>query len=504
MKILVFIAGFFAAVLLRSFVTISPLEAVFVLLVGFAIFLAEKINSPTTSGFSSDRIAVYLSIIILSFGLGILRYDIKDFHTLTLEDHVDKKVELAGIVTSEPEKRDTDTRFIVETGTENILVSTDAYTDINYGDEINFTGTLKKPGVIEEDRGFDYGAYLAREDVYYTISFSKASIISRGRGNVLIRNLLGIKAGFNHKISSILPEPESSLLSGLLISGKMALSQNILDEFKRAGVVHIVVLSGYNITIVAKFFFAIFGAIFVSLKSRRVWIPKLASVLGIVLFVLMAGATPSIVRAAIMALVVVGGDVIGRTYNVSRALIFAAFLMLLWNPKILVFDPSFQLSFLATIGMIYITPIVSIHLSRVRWNSLREILSVTLATQIAVLPSIIYSMGNFSLVSLFSNILILPLVPLTMLVGFLAIIVSFATPMIALPLTYISHLLLAWILFVAHALGNMRYAVVEIKQFSVWIVILAYVLLAVLYVFLRRERPLPGYQTSPYTDRPDL
>ena len=137
----------------------------------------------------------------------------------------------------------------------------------------------------------------------------------------------------------------------------------------------------------------------------------------------MTGASATVVRAAIMALIAVSGKMFGRSYSAPRALLVAGFFMLIENPKILIFDPSFQLSMLATIAMIYAVPIVDRYLSRgalAKWDKFREILSATISTQIFVLPFLLYSMGNISVVSLFSNILILAFVPYTMLVGFIA------------------------------------------------------------------------------------
>lgn len=486
MSILVFIFGFTFGILVSSLVPTSPLLAAFFFIISAGILSAEKIVHRKIS-----KNIWLLSLAILSFSFGVMRFDIKDFHEAgVLERQVGQKINVTGIVVSEPEKRETDTRFVLKTDDEKVLVSTDMYSPILYGDEASVSGKLKKPDVITDDLGrqFDYSKYLAKDDIYYTMSFAKADLIARGKGNPIRSFLIKIKTAFDKRTKAILSEPESSLLSGLLIAGKQALPKTVLEDFRRAGVVHIVVLSGFNITVVAEFFFLIFGTIFLFFRSRKTYLPGVASVLGIILFVAMAGASASIVRAAIMALVAVGGKLTHRQYHAGRALVFAAFLMFMQNPKVLIFDPSFQLSFMATLGMIYLTPLVERYLQKVPVKfGLREMISVTLATQFAVLPFIIYSMGNISLVSLLANILILPIVPFTMLVGFISTLVAFVAPVVAIPFTIVSHVLLSWMLSVAHFLGNLKFSYVQIPDFSVWLMLLSYAAIIVLFLRLRNS-----------------
>lgn len=214
-----------------------------------------------------------------------------------------------------------------------------------------------------------------------------------------------------------------------------------------------------------------------------------ASIIGIILFVLMTGTEATVVRAALMVLVVIAAKLFGRAYSAPRALLTAAFLMILHNPKILVFDPSFQLSFLATCGLIYLSPVFEKFLKRLSWASMRAVFATTLATQITVLPFLIYSMGDVSLVSLPANVLTLLFIPITMLVGFTATIVAYLSSVVAWPLSYVAHLLLSWILGVSHYLGNLSFASISVPLFPFWIVIIIYL---IIIIFVRRwQNSLP-------------
>ncbi len=449
-------------------------------MVGVAILLAEKIHNGEIGGE-----ALVLALVIISFALGSFRYALKDFHEL-------KTPSETGMVVSEPEDKENVRRFVFEADNgERVLVSAPLYSDVEYGDRIRVTGSLKTPSIIQSEDGgkdFDYGAYLSKDDVYYTLSFAEIEVLEKGRGNPVKAGLIKIKSNFIEHARRILPEPQAGLLMGLIVAGRGALPADILEEFRRAGVVHIVVLSGFNITLIAEFLRRAFTFLFLKMKwVRYPFAPALASIAGVMLFVVMTGGEATVVRAALMALTVIIAGLFGRRYSASRALLAAGFLMLLENPKILVFDPSFELSFLATLGLIYVMPITEQLLGFIteRWQ-LRETLAQTIATQITVLPLLVYSVGDISIVSLPANMLILLIVPWTMLAGFIAVLASYLGTFLAWPFAFITHLMLSWILFVSHSLGSFSFATISMP--TIWPLVVAYVSVIAYILWRKNER----------------
>ncbi len=477
--VLIFIWSFLVAVVVSSFISVSYVFSLFFFILSLLILGGEKLYKGKL-----EFEIILVSIFLSGFALGIWRYEFKD-------NHESIEPTFTGIIVSEPEQKENTTRFVFrsENG-EKVQVSSGLYTQIAYGDEVKLEGKLKQPEIIDDGSGrpFDYAAYLSKDDIYYVMDFAKVTTLSSGNGNRVKAFLYRTKNNFVEKIREILPEPESSLLAGLIVAGKASMPKNILEEFRRAGVIHIVVLSGYNITIVAEFIRRFFQKILLTKRINVLvdpnHLPKLAaslSLLGILLFVLMTGAEATVVRAALMVLVVILAKLLGRDYSASRALLVAGFLMILENPKILLFDPSFQLSFLATCGLIYISPIMDKFLEKLRMGEgeLRSTLATTIATQITVLPLLIYSVGDVSIVSLPANLLILLLIPYTMGIGFLATLIAYVSPVIALPLSYIAHLMLAWIIWVSHFLGNLSFATINIPL-PAWLVIIVYFLIVLL------------------------
>jgi competence protein ComEC len=268
----------------------------------------------------------------------------------------------------------------------------------------------------------------------------------------------------------------------MLIGEKHALPQTILDDFKQAGVIHLVVLSGYNIALVSQFFIKIFSFLPILYRTSMGGV-------AIILFVLMTGGGASVIRAAVMALIALLGIATGRTYDAGRALFVAGFLMLLENPNVLIFDPSFQLSFLATLGLIYLTPLISARLARLRLVWLRELLSQTLATQIAVLPLLIYMSGSVSLLSIPANIMILPTVPFAMMGSFVSGLLGFIGQTIALPFSLATSAFLSYSIFTAKFFAGLPFSAVTVPA-GIGSLTALILILGIVFALLKKKVPV--------------
>ena len=444
--------------------------------VALFIFLALIIFVSSFLFHNIKNIIVLISIFILTFGLGIFRFHVSDIKPpLYLEQQIGSSIELQGIIVDEPDQRESNTKLTVEIDKKvRVLITTKTYPEFQYGDKIKFSGKFQKPSNFITDIGkeFDYINYLAKDKIYYQVFYPKIEFISEGRGNFIKRNLFALKHSFLGSISKLISDPEASLMGGLLLGTKQALGGELQDDFIKVGIIHIVVLSGYNVTIVAESLLRFFSAFL----RRSVAIS--IGVISIILFAIITGAGATIVRASIMALLVLFARITGRTYDITRALFLAGFLMLIHNPWILVFDISFQLSFLATIGLIFLAPKIIKYIRFLpKTLGLRDILSATIAVQLFLLPFILYKMGTLSIVSPIVNLLILPLIPLTMLFGFLAGIFNFITVVIATPFAWIAYIFLHYEISLSQAFANLSFASITAKSFPLIFVIIIYLMI---------------------------
>jgi competence protein ComEC len=293
--------------------------------------------------------------------------------------------------------------------------------------------------------------------------------------------LFKIKNAFVAAMNRAIPPPESDLSAGLLLGAKQSLGKEWLNEFARAGVSHVVVLSGYNITIVAESVIAFFAFLPATFSF-------LIGALAIILFTILAGGGASALRATIMVLVALLARQFGREYSAARAFGLAVVLMLLFNPLLLVFDASFQLSVLATIGIIFVSPFLESHLSHVPEKfGMREIVSATISTQLVVLPFLIYQTGILSLVALPVNILILATVPAAMFLGFLTGLVGLFSLWLSYLPAIFSYALLWYQLTVVHIGATLSFGAIILPAFSPWVVVLVYVIIGVVLYFLQKN-----------------
>jgi competence protein ComEC len=314
-------------------------------------------------------------------------------------------------------------------------------------------------------------SYLAKDNIHFVVFYPEILKLDSNQGNFLQAKLFFVKNIFLQKIKKVLPEPHASLAGGEILGSKQALGQNLLDKFRTTGVVHIVVLSGYNVTIVA-------DAIAKSLSFLPRIFGGALGIIGIILFALITGAGATIVRASIMASLVVIARIFGREADALRLLFIAGLFMVLHNPSIVLYDISFQLSFLATYGLIVISPRIEKYFLWVPEKfQFREITLATISTQIFVLPLLVHNIGELSLVSLPVNLLVLIVVPMTMLFGFLTGLISIILPLLAWPFAFVSFLLLEYQIRLVDFFSGIPFASIKIPSMPYFVPILLYILI---------------------------
>ncbi len=350
-----------------------------------------------------------------------------------------QKLEFSGIVANNPKITPDYQQFKLKlaspfSGT--VLVRTDPYPPHEYGDLINLSGAIK-PAPAN-----GYGRYLAKEGISGLVYYPRLQLAASGKGSAIKRALFQIKNLAVAKLQKTFSFGEASFLSGLLVGDTSRFSPNFKEAMARSGTTHLTALSGYNIAIIIS---ALMGLLIgLSVPRKAAYFVTVLSVVG---FVVMTGAEASVVRAAIMGIIVILAWSSGRIFDVKNAIILAAVVMVLINPLVLAFDIGFQLSFLAVLGLVYLKPALDKLLrldnrpnfSAFNW---RDNLSTTYSAQLAVLPLLIFNFNQVSISSFLANLVILSLIPATMLLGFLTLAVSFVSAGLSfLPAVFTSALL---------------------------------------------------------------
>jgi len=455
---------------------------------------------------SSAPFVVSCSLILIFFTVGLLRIQIasQQFGHSALASSVGEKVELVGEVVREPDVREKATHLYVRVESDLLLVTTDRYAAINYGDEVQVAGTLKAPEsfVSELGREFNYPAYLLARGVEYQISFANVEVVSSGNGSRFISYLFIIKHTLMLSIEGLLVEPQAGLSEGLLLGVKQALGEELEAAFRTSGIIHIVVLSGQNVMLVVMFT----GFVLSFFLPKRTQLT--VGLVLVICFALMVGLSATVMRASLMAGLIIMAQFLGRTYDLTRGLLFAGALMVLVNPYILLYDLGFQFSFMATIGLILIAPkfetFISDGFSKL---SIKDFIVATLATQVAVLPLLLYHIGEVSLVAVAVNVLVMPIVPLAMLSTFLAGAVGVVSTTLALPLAFVAHVVLSYIIQVALFFSSLPMASVVVPPFPVYGMFILYTLIGLLVWKLQPRNkgifvdPMDGWTIEEETEK---
>ncbi len=400
---------------------------------------------------------------------------------------IGREVTLEGEVIDDPDIRLNNQHLNIKLKDKDVTIMTivSRSENVSYGDEVVVEGVLEEPEnfITQSGKEFNYKRYLANQDIYFVIKNANLKIISNGNGNKIKSFLYKLRGYFIKNINSIIPMPESDLANGLILGARGGFDNDMKNEFISTGTIHIVALSGYNVSIVAEGVMKTFSLIFSQIISI------IFGMIIILLFIIMTGASATAVRAGIMATIMLLGRMTGRNYMAGRALIIAGLLMIAYDPRVLI-DMSFQLSFIATGGVLFLTPKVMHWFKFLPMRfGIREMMATTIAATIAVLPILLYLTGVLSLVSIPANILILLFIPTVMLFIFITGVFGFVSPLLSIPFGFISYLILLYILSVIHFLGSLSFASVTIQSFPLLLTILLYIFL-LWWMFKKGVKPL--------------
>ena len=368
-----------------------------------------------------------------------------------------------------------------------VLVNVFNNSSLKYGDRVMLKGDPKTPSA-----GFDfsYRDYLARKNVFTVLYFPEVKLLASDQGSVALSLIYSWRASARQKIDELFVQPEAALFSGILLGMDADIPAELWESYRRTGTAHIIAISGYNIAILTGLIFGLFRKLF-----NRWWSVMIA-ILVVVFYTLLVGAESSVVRAAIMGSLALIGRQLGRRQAGLNALGITAAVMGFVNPT-LPWEASFQLSFTATMGLVTLadplqngfTKMVMRRFSEKTARRLSgpvsEYFLFTLAAQIVTMPVIAYQFHQFSLVSLLSNPLVLPVQPIVMVLGGLAVLASFLWFPLGKILAFPAWLCAAYTDKVVTWLGKLPKASISLGNINLWVVIIFFVLF--LFAYFTRE-----------------
>ena len=438
-----------------------------------------------------NKKALLLCVCGIALALGMMRVLLPAKNQAApLTEQYKKQVRVEGVIQSDIEDKNNWSRYVMEIKTINGVSSKNKASVLVYepyptrcvsGEAVSFSAKLNEPKdfITATGRVFASKRYLRHAGIYAIAYLEESECTGKRKEPAIFERA---RKRIVTAMHTFLPVREAALLGGLVLGLRGAMSDELMEAFRITGLIHIIVLSGHNVTLVAE-------SVRRLLKKAPTGIGLCIPLLVIVLFVLLAGAQTAAVRAGSMAIIALLARVSHREYDGIRALLVVAAAMTLYNPDQVVLSTSFHLSFLATLGMLLLAEPIERKITFVPEKyEIRGIVAATVATQLVLLPYLAYAIGEVSVISIPVNILILPIIPIAMACGAVVSGIALILPQLATVLSPIAYLPLRAITATAETMAHIPYATLPLPEVSVlWVLAATALLIGVGYRMTKKR-----------------
>ncbi|NLW21949.1 MAG: DNA internalization-related competence protein ComEC/Rec2 [Tissierellia bacterium] len=431
------------------------------------------------------NLSIRVHIIILFFLVGVLTSNIKAKGSQLLK-YVDLPIEARGIVKNIKTVSQDEGRYVVSIDkieydgkekkvSENILLKIIGDKDLSLGDEIIFSGVLREPLPNTNPKLFNYKLNLLTDSIYTTATIRDYSIIYiRSTPNLLYR----LKGSFIDRVEKIfdiyLVEENSRLMKSILFGNYSYLEEESLEQFRDLGLAHVLAVSGLHIGIISGLLIGIFTFIGI---NRRANIILTIIILWIYAYII--GWPPSVLRANIMFTILLFSQLLAEPYDSINTLFFALFILAIINP-FWIFNVGFQLSFIATFFILYISPKLSLFTYSKDSKIVRSAIGI-LSVQIGLLPVLVYYFNRIPLIAIVANILLLPLFTISLILSIILIPISFVSHTIADSIGILIDFLLSIELKGLEVLSHFPMLNIRLPSPSIVEIFLYYILLFIIF-----------------------
>jgi len=360
--------------------------------------------------------------------------------------------------------------------------------DVDENEIISFIGNLESPSKQRNRGGFDYSKYMYSQNFYGSIFIDNVNdieVVEESKFNLITF----IQNSIFDKLSALLPKEQLGILLGMIIGDTVYISEGVEEAFKSSGITHLLAVSGSNVAyviVISKFLFnKVFGKSF----------SNIISIFMIIIFVLISGASPSVVRAGIMSIILILSEVLSRQPDTKATIAVTATLILLYNPFIIC-DVGFVLSFGGTIGIVALnTQIIDlfnkkylIFLENKIFKYIIETLSITLSAQIVLLPIMWYYFNTISFISIITNLLVAPFTGIITILGLIIYFASFIFYPIAKLLSYSIYFLISLMILISRICSMVPFGNITLPNPNFIIIILYYLIVCYFFFFKNREK----------------
>lgn len=359
-----------------------------------------------------------------------------------------------------------------------------------YGDLIKIQGEYSSPQTARNYKGFDYSQYLKTLKIYGIIKIEEANLLKENDLNFVLISINNLKQKMIDHANKNMPQKTANLLLGLLIGQKDNIQEDIIKSFRTANLSHILAVSGAHTS------YIILGLTYIITKSkapRRVG--YIITIIILLVFIIITGASYSVIRACIMSIITISAKLFYKKENFFISICASLFIILIQNP-FAINDIGLKLSFLGTIGIIVFNKNITEFFIRIKIKeNIAKVLSLTFSAQLMIMPITILNFNTFSLTFFISNILASPLLGIIIILGFIAIFVSFVLNPISKILFFVLNLFLELLIFISEIVTKIPGSSILVKTPNLVFVITYYILILFInYFFIIKKNPIRRFQ----------
>ncbi len=461
------------------------------------------------------RALIVSGLCLLMLLGGVLRYQssIQPADNTSLQFYNDKgNVQVEGMVANSPETKKSSIEFKLSAGSitadnrtyhvnGNVLVHLPFYKQIHYGDVLQLTGKLETPPRFDD---FDYKNYLSNQGVYSIINYPRSEVLAVDQGVKPLSWIYYIRSRLADSLSSCLPEPQGSLAQAIFLGIRGNLPQQLLQSFYATGTTHLIAISGLNLTIILGMMLPLTVRLFGRRNQVYIWL----SLLFIWLYTILTGLPPTVVRATIMGSVFLVAELLGRQRNAVAAMSFAGAAMVAIEPRVL-WDTSFQLSFLSMLGLVLISPylvrIISPRAGHDNNSYVQPLIAVivstfgiTLAAIIATWPVTALAFRSFSLVGAPATFFAMPSFPAIILTSMLTSIAGVIWQPAGIFFGWIAWLFLSYFELVVNLFSAIPISYITDINLQPWQVAAYYAALGILLISAKKKQAVSNFFKQVY------
>lgn len=448
--------------------------------------------------FGIHRYIRYLKLYIskISLFIFIISAIISNTITLFLNNKYEtsfeneKTYELIGIVTSsEKKEKEYYNQYKIKVENYEIFIKLDKKEkELEYGDKVKIKGVYEKPSKTQNYGGFNYQNYLKSIGIIGVIDVEKIEVLEKDKGNFIIKSINNLSKKIKEKTELLFKdEEEQGLIQGLILGDKTNVSEEIQENFEITNLSHILAVSGMHIT------YLIIGMQIVFEKVAGKRITNIIMIVFLILYMILAGSSPSVVRSVIMGILTIFSKLVYRKNDIINSISISLLILLIINPYVIE-NIGLQLSYLGTLGIVLfqknISSILDININKDKYkykikkeskiiSKIKEMLSVSISAQILIFPIMIFHFNLFSIYFLLTNLLASIIIGPIIIISFLVIILSFIFLPIAKLISYLLSFLIQLLLLITK-MANLPFSKIYFPTPKIYKIIIYYILIFIL------------------------